>query len=75
MSDDDWDDAKRFNNNNETKNSGWTAAKDIGRLIERGGKTVRKLRQNTSCKVRHCMKNFVKVCLNFGKQRGRTRLI
>ena len=51
------------------------AAKDIGRLIERGGKTVRKIRQNTSCKVRHCMKNFVKVCLNFGKQRGRTRLI
>ena len=24
MPDDDWDDAKRFNNNNETKNSGWT---------------------------------------------------
>ena len=35
------------------------AAKDIGRLIGRGGETIKKLRQNTSCQVPNCTKKIL----------------
>ena len=61
------------NNNNETKKFRvdpsktesvvfQIAAKDIGRLIGRGGETIKKLRQNTSCQVPNCTKkNLINV--------------
>ena len=37
------------------------AAKDIGRLIGRGGETIKKLRLNTSCQVPICTKKIISV--------------